>query len=167
MDPLDAVGSLSRYEVLTYLVCALDRMDRMSMAHSLEGRVPFLDVPLVEWGLDLPSGLKLGFRSNKRVVKRLAEGWLSPRGVHGPKSGFGLPLDAWFRSGSLQNVRDRIHDPTHPAASLFDGRALGQILREHDSGLRQHGELLWLLANVYLWVELEAQAPGVPRPDPR
>jgi asparagine synthase (glutamine-hydrolysing) len=141
-------------------------MDRMSMAHSLEGRVPFLDVPLVEWGLAVPSPLKLGHRSNKRVVKRVADELLSPQVVRGPKSGFGLPLGDWFRSGSLHDVRNRVRDPGHPAAELFEPRYLARVLQEHDRGQRDRGELLWLLANVYLWVELEREASAGRPPGP-
>jgi asparagine synthase (glutamine-hydrolysing) len=157
-DAADPVRSISRYELLTYLPCALDRMDRMSMAHGLEGRVPFLDVPLVEFGLGLPSSLKLGMRTNKRVLKELAKGLLSPSIVQGPKSGFGLPLDAWFRGTELGGVLKRISDSSHPAASNFDGRVLSRLVKEHQSGAANHGEVLWLLANVFLWSEGEAAA---------
>jgi asparagine synthase (glutamine-hydrolysing) len=156
----DAVGSISRYELLTYLPCLLDRMDRMSMAHGLEGRVPFLDVPLVEWALALPPALKLGLRTNKRVVKRLAEGMLSPQIVHGRKSGFGLPLDSWFRGPELAGVIDRIRDPRHPAAAHFDSTVLRGVLARHQSGEENQGELLWLLANVYLWHEAQPARGG-------
>jgi asparagine synthase (glutamine-hydrolysing) len=160
--PGDAIGSLSRYEMLTYLPCALDRMDRMSMAHGLEGRVPFLDVPLVEWGLGLPSSLKIGLRANKRVVKNLARAHLSPRIVHGPKSGFGLPLDEWFRTGAFRSLLDRIRDPEHPGASMFDRAVVQRIVREHTGGKRNHGEILWLVANVFVWAELN-QGRASPR----
>jgi asparagine synthase (glutamine-hydrolysing) len=151
--PGDPVGSISRYELLTYLTCALDRMDRMSMAHGLEARVPFLDVRLVEWAAGLASGLKLGVRSNKRVVKHLARGVLSPRIVDGPKSGFGLPLDAWFRRPELGSLMDRIRDPEHPAAANLDSALARRIADAHAAGTADHGEILWLLANVYLWHE--------------
>ena len=170
LRPRDAIGSISRYEMLTYLPCALDRMDRMSMAHGLEGRVPFLDIPLVEWGLGLHSSLKVGVRANKRVVKQLARKYLGPRVVDGPKSGFGLPLDAWFRGPELSGIVDRLRDPGHPAASHFDPTVLQRILREHGAGTHAHGEVLWLLANVYLWAEANAghdqRAPAAQRPGP-
>src|SRR5262249_51750450 len=161
LDGDDAVGSISRYELLTYLPCGLDRMDRMSMAHSLEGRVPFLDIPLVEFGLRLPASHKLGLRSNKRVLKMLARGVLSSRIVSGPKSGFGLPLDAWFRGPELGGVMKRISDPSHPASSNFDAQVLNRIVREHQSGTRNHGEVLWLLANVFLWFDVQQRQDRV------
>jgi asparagine synthase (glutamine-hydrolysing) len=153
LDPRDPVGSISRYEVLTYLPCALDRMDRMSMAHGLEGRVPFLDMGLTEWALRLPASLKLGQRTNKRVVKRLAARRLSPRIVHGPKSGFGLPLDAWFRGPEFRSVMETLRDQAHPAAGLFDMATVRRLLDEHQLALADHGEVLWLLTNVWLWYE--------------
>ena len=156
---------MTRYELLTYLQCALDRIDRMSMAHGLEGRVPFLDLPVVEFALRLPSSLKLGLRSNKRVLKRLARGVLSEKIVRGPKSGFGLPLDAWFRGPQLGGLLQRISDSSHPASTCFDRAELDAIVREHRSGARNHGEALWLLANVFLWHEEQArQAQVIPGP---
>lgn len=159
----DAVGSLSRYELLTYLVCALDRMDRMSMACSLEGRVPFLDVRLVEWGTSLDTRAKLGWSGTKRVVKALALGILSPTVTHRSKSGFGVPLDDWFRSPVLAPLLDRLRDRHHPAAAHFDQDVLAAIVREHARGERDHGEALWLLANVYVWHEVRGWASsGLP-----
>ena len=165
VDERDVVASMTRYELLTYLQCALDRIDRMSMAHGLEGRVPFLDLPVVEFALRLPSSLKLGLRSNKRVLKGLARGVLSERIVRGPKSGFGLPLDAWFRGPQLGGLLRRISDSSHPAATCFDRSVLDTIIREHRSRARNHGEALWLLANVFLWHEEQTrQTQVIPGP---
>ncbi len=156
-----AVATLSRYELLTYLGCALDRIDRMSMAASLEGRVPFLDVSLVEWGLRVAGRLKLAGRENKRVVKRVGERYLSPAITRGAKSGFGIPLDAWFRSPVFAPLLARLRDPAHPAAELFDETVVRGIVDEHASGTRDRGEALWLLGNVYVWAEQNlAAAPA-------
>lgn len=153
------VATLSRYELSTYLGCALDRMDRMSMAWGLEGRVPFLDIPLVEWGVRLAGRLKLAGTKNKRVVKALAQRRLSPAIAGGAKSGFGVPLDAWFRSPVLGPLVERLTDPGHPAAELFDAREVHRLVESHRGGGADHGEALWLLVNVYLWVE--ANVDGV------
>jgi asparagine synthase (glutamine-hydrolysing) len=147
----DPVEAISRYETLTYLVSALERLDRVSMAASLEARVPLLDVELVEWALRLRASVRLAGGRNKAVLKRLGERWLSPRITHGPKSGFGLPLDAWFRRPEYAPLVDGIGDPSHPATEHFDARLLRNAKHEHLSGKRDHGELMWLLANVYLW----------------
>lgn len=159
--PGDAVATLARYEMSTYLGCALDRMDRMSMAVGLEGRVPFLDVPLVEWGIGVPSKLKIAGRENKRVVKRLAERTLSPAITRGAKSGFGLPLGAWFRRREAAPLIARLRDSGHPATAHFDRPTLASLLDQHLAGSADHGEVIWLLANVYLWYEGQsgAEAP--------
>ena len=149
----DNVATLSRYEVLTYLGCALDRMDRMSMAASLEGRVPFLDIPLVEHALQMPTNLKLSGRETKRVLKYLARRQLSSDVATRSKSGFGVPLAEWFRSPILAPAIERLRDPAHPAAKHFQRHVLDQLLREHASKRVDHGEALWMLTNVYIWYE--------------
>lgn len=153
----DDVETLSRYELSTYLGCALDRMDRMSMACSLEGRVPFLDIPLVEHAMRLPTGVKLGRRDTKRVLKVLAQRRLSPAVAGRSKSGFGVPLGDWFRSPILAPAIERLRNPDHPAADYFDRSVVNRVLAEHARGDEDHGEALWLLANVYTWHETVAQ----------
>lgn len=157
----DDVDTLSRYELLTYLTCALDRMDRMSMACSLEGRVPFLDVSVVEHALRLPTTMKLGYRETKRILKELAGHRLPPGAAGRRKSGFGLPLDDWFRSPILAPAIQRLRDPTHPATEYLDPLVVAELVEEHAKGAADHGEALWLLANVYMWQEV-----SVTRPDP-
>jgi len=152
--PDDAVASLSRYELATYLGCALERMDRMSMASGLEARVPFLDVPLVEWSVRLTSAHKMGGVETKRVVKRVAARYLSRRVIRGPKSGFGLPLARWFRTPALSGLLARLRDRDHPAAVHFVSRHMDDVIGEHLRGTHDHSELLWLLSNVYLWYEV-------------
>ncbi len=161
-----AVATLSRYELLTYLGCALDRMDRMSMAVSLEGRVPFLDIPLVEWAVQLAGHLKLSGTENKRVVKALAHRRLNPAIARGAKSGFGVPLDTWFRSPVLAPLLDRLRDPGHPAAGLFVQREVRRLTDEHAAGAADHGEALWLLSNVYVWSEVNLGGVMSEPPEP-
>src|SRR6185437_3119550 len=154
----DDVDSLSRFELTTYLGCALDRMDRMSMACSLEGRVPFLDIPLVEFALSLPTSYKLGRRATKRPLKILADRELSPIVARRSKSGFGVPLGDWLRSPVLAPAIARLEDPEHPAAAYFDRSIVQRLVAEHSAGAADHGEALWLLTNVYVWQEVVAGA---------
>ena len=153
LDSADAMSSMSRYDTLTYLPSLLERMDRMSMAHSLEGRVPFLDVPLVEWGLALPSSLRTPRGRPKWPVRRLAERFLSERITRGRKSGFGLPLAQWFRTPGFAPLLARIADGQHPAAAYFDRRVLREVVDTHLNGSKDESELLWLLTNFFLWTE--------------
>lgn len=150
----DPVASLCRYELQTYLGCALDRMDRMSMANGLEARVPFLDIPLVEWGMRLPSSLKLRGRGNKVLVRNLAQRLLPAQVAQGRKSGFGVPLDDWFRSAASAGFAADLSNPDHPAMDYLDRRVLNRVVSEHRSGAADHGELLWLLQNFFTWREI-------------
>lgn len=155
----DATAALSRYELLTYVGCALDRMDRMSMAWGLEARVPFLDVDLVEWGAGLSSSVKLRGTETKWLLKQVARGRLSDAIVDGGKSGFGLPLGAWFRRPAFDGLVDRLCDPQHPAAGHVRSEGVAEIVREHRNGEHDHGEILWLLANLYVWTEVWGGQP--------
>jgi asparagine synthase (glutamine-hydrolysing) len=86
-------------------------------------------------------------------VKEVASRYLSPAITKGAKSGFGIPLDAWFRSPVFAPLLTRLEDPSHVAASLFDQTVLRRIVREHAANTADHGEALWLLGNVFLWAE--------------
>jgi asparagine synthase (glutamine-hydrolysing) len=161
----DGTSSISRYELRTYLVSALDRMDRMSMAVSLEARVPFLDVELVEWGARLHPYLKLGVKRNKHVVKQLARRSLHSKIVSGSKSGFGVPLGAWFKRGDFRELIEDATAPSSPLSEILDQGILRTLLGEHISGAIDHGELFWLIANVVLWYQLHVThgvSPGGP-----
>jgi asparagine synthase (glutamine-hydrolysing) len=83
---------------------------------------------------------------------------LSRRIVDGPKSGFGLPLGDWFRGAEFASLVRRMRDPAHPAAAHFDARVLQTAIADHQAGRVDHGELLWLVANVFLWSEPLAAA---------
>ena len=155
-DPRDPLATLSRYEMTTYLGCALDRMDRMSMAASLEGRVPFLDVPLVEWASRLHPSSKMRGRLGKVVVKSVAQRRLNPIIAQGPKSGFGLPLGEWLRTRAFAPLLDRLLDATHPAATLVDTSVVRRLVRSHRAGTADHSATLWGLINVYTWQEVVA-----------
>ena len=149
--PGDPLATISRYELATYLGCALERMDRMSMACGLEARVPFLDVALVEWGLRLSSHLKQSALQTKRTVRRLAGRSLSRAITRGRKSGFGVPLADWFRSPSFASRVARLQELNHPLSAFFDARVLGAAVDQHLARSADHGELLWQLLNVHLW----------------
>jgi asparagine synthase (glutamine-hydrolysing) len=150
----DPLATLSRYEMSTYLGCALDRMDRMSMAASLEGRVPFLDVPLVEWGCRIASREKMRGTQGKLVVKSVASRYLSARIVNQPKSGFGLPLGEWFRTRAFAPLLDRLRDESHPAANSFDKSIVRELINGHVSGTADNSAALWALINIYTWFEV-------------
>jgi asparagine synthase (glutamine-hydrolysing) len=152
---------LMAYEIGTYLPSALDRMDKMSMAASLEARVPFVDHRLIEYGLSMHVQDRIRGTTTKYAIKKIAERYMSREVIYKPKSGFGLPLASWFRQdGPLRNLLERISESS--AFDAYVDRSLCERLREeHISGTRDHSEVLWALLNLMLWGDemLQATAP--------
>jgi asparagine synthase (glutamine-hydrolysing) len=156
--PGNPAASVSRYDQRMYLPCLLDRMDRMTMAYGLEARVPFLDVGLAEWASMVPPRYRLGALGNKRVVKRLAERYLSRGVTRGPKSGFGVPVGDWLRTPGWSDCVARLRDAQHPATSVVDAQEVRAIVEAHLAGQPGWSDALWLLVNLYLWHEVRFAA---------
>ncbi|HTM31102.1 MAG TPA: asparagine synthase (glutamine-hydrolyzing) [Vicinamibacterales bacterium] len=148
--PLDTIGRVSLLDQQTFLIGILHRQDKMSMAASIESRVPFMDYRVVEFANRLPSRFKVRRGSGKAVVKDVARTLLPPEIVDRRKSGFGVPLARWFRSNEGLGARlNSLADSA--AADVFDGGVLQRLVREHRSGAADHSELLWTALNVALW----------------
>ena len=142
-DPLALIQYL---DLKTYLVGDINtKVDRASMAHSLEVREPLMDHPLVEWMATLPSSLKLRGGEGKFLLKKALEPAL-PHGVlYRPKMGFAVPLARWFRGPLRQRVRDSILGERLLDTGWFDAATLHRLVAEHDSGVRDHSAPLWSL----------------------
>jgi asparagine synthase (glutamine-hydrolysing) len=149
---LDPVGRVSLLDEETFLVSILHRQDKMSMAASIESRVPFMDYRMVEFANRLPTSHKIVNGSGKAIVKAFAGTVLPAAIVNRKKSGFGVPLAAWLRSSDgLGALITRV--PESPAADIFDGAVLRRLIGEHRSGARDHSELLWTALNLTTWRE--------------
>ena len=149
---LDPVGRLSLLDQETFLVSILHRQDKMSMAASIESRVPFMDYRLVEFANRLPTSHKIVKGTGKTIVKNLARTLLPAAIVDRRKSGFGVPLAGWLRaSEGLGTLVTRL--PDSPAAEMFDGSVLRRLIAEHRSGARDHSEILWTAMNLTTWRE--------------
>lgn len=147
--PLDRLLSLN---IETYLVDdLLVKMDRTSMAHSLEVRSPFLDTELVQLAALLPPSLKARGLSLKRVLKRSVSDLLPKEILSRPKRGFGVPLDRWFRQ-DLESYTDSMLGDGASVRRHVRGDALDQLLREHRSGAGSHGHALWTLLTLELFL---------------
>jgi asparagine synthase (glutamine-hydrolysing) len=140
---------LSRVQYLdlkTYLVGdILTKVDRASMAHSLEVRVPILDHELVEWAATLPPSMKLRGREGKFILKRSLESYLPRDVLYRPKMGFAVPLASWFRGPLRERVRESLLGPTLLDTGIFDERFLRKIVDEHQAGLRDFSAPIWSL----------------------
>jgi len=123
----------------------LTKVDRASMAHSLEVRVPLLDHPFIEWAAGLPAGLKLRGREGKYIFKKASERLVPLEVLYREKMGFSVPLASWFRGP----LRDRTHEALMgsdlAASGLVDVKAMESIFNQHDSGARDHSACLWSL----------------------
>ena len=122
----------------------LTKVDRTSMASSLEVRSPLLDYRLVEWGLSLPAGHKLRGGEGKLVLKRALEPWLPREVLYRPKQGFATPLGAILRQG-IDQVRARLLSPAMLDSGLFHAPAITRLLDEHASRQFDHAQTLWSL----------------------
>ena len=146
-SPTDHPLSLVQYlDMKTYLVDdILTKVDRASMAHALEVRVPLLDHELVEWMSSLPPALKLSGRDGKHLFKAALRSHLPEDLLYRPKMGFAVPLAGWFRGPLRERVRAALLGPRLANTGLFDRRGLLHLLETHDSGRRDYSAALWSL----------------------
>jgi len=129
----------------------LQRLDRASMAHSLEARVPFLSHKFVDWALTIPSELKLRKRVGKYVLRRAVEPLLPPGSVSGRKLGFQMPLADWCVGGFNDFARDAWRSSGLDSAGFLDRRGVEQLFDEHRKGVANHGRLLYAIAMLSCW----------------
>jgi asparagine synthase (glutamine-hydrolysing) len=149
---LDRVGRVSLLDQETFLVGILHRQDKMSMAASIESRVPFMDYRIVEFANRLPSAFKVRNGSGKAIVKDVAREFLPAEIVDRRKSGFGVPLARWFRAADGLGARI-VALPDSASAGVFDRTALRRLVTEHRAGAADHSELLWTALNLVTWRE--------------
>ena len=145
--PTEHPLSLIQYlDFKTYLVGdILTKVDRASMAHALEVRVPFLDVRFVEWMSGLPPELKLHDGEGKHLLKKAMEPHLPHDLMYRKKMGFAVPLANWFRGPLKQRIRDELLQGPLADSGLFNRQYLQTLLDQHQSGLRDFSAPLWTL----------------------
>src|SRR5262245_21369828 len=140
-DPL----SLVQYLVLhTYLIGDINtKVDRASMAHSLEVREPLMDHPLVEWLASLPPSFKVRSGEGKILLKKAMERHLPHEVLYRPKMGFAVPLERWFRGPLRQRVREDLLGGTLAQSGFFNHATLQDMVDAHQSGRRDYSGPLW------------------------
>ena len=130
----------------TYLVGdILTKVDRASMAHALEVRVPLLDHKLVEWISGLPASFKLHGHEGKYVFKKSLEPYLSNDVLYRDKMGFAVPLASWFRGPLRERLDNALMGPVLSDSGLFNRTFIREMLDQHQSGRRDHSASLWTL----------------------
>jgi asparagine synthase (glutamine-hydrolysing) len=142
----DPFGLVQYLDLKTYLVGDINtKVDRASMAHSLEVREPLMDHPLVEWLATLPSSLKVRGREGKHLLKRAMEPHLPHEVLYRPKMGFAVPLIKWFRGPLREKLRDALLGSELADTGLFSRKYLGHLIEAHQSGVRDYSAPLWSL----------------------
>ena len=142
-DPLALIQYL---DLKTYLVGDINtKVDRASMAHSLEVREPLMDHELVEWLATLPSSLKIRGQEGKYLLKRALEPLLPNDILYRPKMGFAVPLARWFRGPLKERVREAVLGPRLARIGWFNPEYLKHLVDAHQSGVRDYSAPLWTL----------------------
>ncbi len=142
-DPLALIQYL---DLKTYLVGDINtKVDRASMAHSLEVREPLMDHPLLEWLATLPSNLKVRGNEGKFLLKKAMEPMLPNDVLYRPKMGFAVPLARWFRGPLKQRVRDAVLGERLLDTGWFEPALLRQLVDQHQAGSHNHSAPLWTL----------------------
>jgi asparagine synthase (glutamine-hydrolysing) len=141
----------------------LYKTDRMSMAHSLEVRPPFLDHRIVEFAASLPASQKIRGFEQKRVLRELMRGKLPAVVLNRKKAGFDIPAHDWFRGTLRGLLLDTLTEDAIEATGIFDARAIHALIRDHMERRINAGYHLWGLLTLFLWIKrwkVEVQPPA-------
>lgn len=133
--------------------------DKMSMANSLEARVPFLDLELMKFVERIPPNLKIKRRVRKYILKKAAAKWIPEEVITRRKIGFATPVDDWFRGEWHNEIHDRLLSPNSGCRNFFNHQTIHQILQEHHSGQEDHKRLLFSLLTFEIWYGTFIQSP--------
>jgi asparagine synthase (glutamine-hydrolysing) len=149
------ISDLMRADVATWLVDdVLMKSDKMSMAASLELRVPFLDHPLVEFAASLPESLKQPLPQSKPLLREAMRPLLPPAALHARKHAFQVPVALWLRTDLASLVTDRLLSP--PAGAdhgLFNRALIRRLWASHEAGHADYAAALWTLLCFEIWYQ--------------
>ena len=131
----------------------LVKVDRMSMAVSLEVRVPFLDVDLVELAFSMPNSLKLAGGETKYLLKKLATKYIPERCVYRPKEGFSIPIKNWL-AGQFKPILEKYTNTEMlQTQGIFEPAVVSRLRSEHLAGTANHSHVLWSIIVYQAWQE--------------
>lgn len=156
------LGKMLYADIKTYLLELLMKQDQMSMAASIESRVPFLDHELLEFAFTLPDRLKIKKFETKRIL-RLALGNQIPHEIlTRPKAGFPVPIGKWFREDYHDLIHGLVLSSDSFCSEILDRNRVKQYFTHHREGKYNHSDRLWTLANLELWhrIFIRGQKPG-------
>jgi asparagine synthase (glutamine-hydrolysing) len=138
-------------DIKTYLVELLMKQDNMSMAASIESRVPFLDHVLVEFATRIPREVQIKGLSGKTILKKAVEDILPHSIIYRPKLGFPTPWSGWLAGPRLENIREMLLEPRSLDRGYFRREAIERLFDEHRAKHRDNYDRIWRLLNLELW----------------
>ncbi len=147
----DMLHRLLYTDIKTYLVELLMKQDNMSMAASIESRVPFLDHVLVEFATNIPRRFQLQGLTGKRILKKAVQDLLPHEILYRKKLGFPTPWSRWLKGPQLQEIRDLLLEPRSMDRKFFKRAAIERLFAEHEAGHVDHCDRIWRLLNLELW----------------
>jgi len=147
----DLLHRLLYTDIHGYLVELLMKQDQMSMAASVESRVPFLDHPLVEFTARIPASRQIKGLAGKHILKEAVADLLPQDIVYRKKMGFPTPWAYWLAGPQLAEIELMLFEPRSQARNLFRPEVVRSIFAEHRAGYRDHGNRIWRLLNLELW----------------
>lgn len=149
------LNKLLYLEIYTFLVDHnLNYTDKAGMAHSVEIRVPFLDIELVEFATQIPPSLKLKGKETKYVLRKLAERYLPKDVIYRPKTGFGAPVEHWVRHELDDFIEERLSKEELEAQSIFDQKRVRQIILDNKIGKINASYNIWSILAIQSWKKL-------------
>jgi asparagine synthase (glutamine-hydrolysing) len=149
-DALDPLDQLLYVDTKTYLHELLMKQDQMSMAASIESRVPFLDHKLVEFSARMPREMKLRGSTTKWILREAMKGILPAEILDRPKMGFPVPVGNWFRGEFSHIVDEYVLSPRAAERGIFDPDFVRSLVDRHRAG-ENHDERIWALVNFEIW----------------
>jgi asparagine synthase (glutamine-hydrolysing) len=132
----------------------LMKQDQMSMAASIESRVPFLDHALVEFSASIPAKYSTKGMAGKCILKSAVADLLPEAIVHRKKMGFPTPWAYWLAGSQLEGLERLLVEPRTLQRGLFRGEVVKRLFAEHRAGSRDHGNRIWRLLNLELWLRV-------------
>jgi asparagine synthase (glutamine-hydrolysing) len=138
----------------------LVKVDRMSMAHSLEIRCPLLDHRLVELAFQIPTENKMPNGRPKSLLRELAARRLPPGVVNQPKKGFTAPIGSWLAGPYAERFREDVLGPSSRSRGLLDIERVGRLFGEHRTGRADHAFALWAVWMLERWARTEPAVAG-------
>ncbi len=153
-DKLDKLTRMQLTDTKMYLPGdILVKVDRMSMANSLETRAPLLDYRMVEFAVGLPVHLKMKENESKYILKQMLKKYVPPQILHKAKQGFAVPVGSWFRTSLQQYTRDILLDSRSRNRGLFKKGIVEKVLNFHSQGRRDYSEWIYMLLMLELWFQ--------------